>query len=70
MISFFLIIFTPLDDDTLGIRIGTTLQNRPLIFQLKLVYSFVIKVADSESDLDSHSTAIVSKIFAFYNLLH
>ena len=33
------------------------------------MYSYVIEVADSESDLCLFSTALVSKIFAFYHLL-
>ena len=48
--------------------IGTTLQPPPL-FGLKLVYSYVIKVADSESDLGLHGKPLVSEIFAFYHLL-
>ena len=38
-------------------------------FDLKLVYFYVIEVADSESDLGLFSTALVSEIFAFYHLL-
>ena len=33
------------------------------------MYSYVIEVADSESDLVIFSTALVSEIFAFYHLL-
>ena len=33
------------------------------------MYSYVIEVADSESDLGLHGKALVSEIFAFYNLL-
>ena len=41
----------------------------PPLFDLKIVYSYVIEVADSESDLDLHGRALVSEIFAFYHLL-
>ena len=43
--------------------------NPPLLFDLKLAYSYVIEVADSESDLGLFSTALVSEIFAFSHLL-
>ena len=33
------------------------------------MYSYVIEVADSESDLVFFSTALVSEIFVFYHLL-
>ena len=33
------------------------------------MYSYVIEVADSESDLGLFSTALISEIFAFYHLL-
>ena len=46
---------------------GTTLQPPPA-FRTKLMYSYVIEVADSESDLGFFSTALVSEIFAFYHL--
>ena len=39
------------------------------LFDLKLVYSYVIEVADSESDFGLHGKALVSEIFAFYHLL-
>ena len=48
---------------------GTGLENPPLLFDLKILYSYVIEDADSESDLGLHSKALVSKIFAFYHLL-
>ena len=49
--------------------IGTGLQNPPPpLFRLKLDYSYVIEVADSESDLGLHGKALVSKIVAFYHL--
>ena len=44
------------------------LSQNPPLFQLKLVYSYVIEVADSESDLGLYRTALVSEIFAFYHL--
>ena len=49
--------------------IGTTLQTPPPLFDLKIVYSYVIEVPDSESDLGLHGKALVSEIFAFYHLL-
>ena len=48
---------------------GTTLLNTPPLFDLKIVYSYVIEVADSESDLGLHAKALVSEIFSFYHLL-
>ena len=47
------------------------LQKTPLPpphFDLKIVYSYVIEVADSESDLSLNNLSLVSKIFAFYHL--
>ena len=41
----------------------------PPLFDLKIVYSYVIEVADSESDFGLHGKALVSEIFAFYHLL-
>ena len=41
----------------------------PPLFGLKIVYSYVIDVADSESVLGLHGRALVSEIFAFYHLL-
>ena len=32
------------------------------------MYSYVIEVADSESDLGLHGNALISEIFAFYHL--
>ena len=40
----------------------------PPLFDLKIVYSYVIEVADSESDLGLHGRSLISKIFAFYHL--
>ena len=40
-----------------------------MLFDLKIVYSYVIEVADSESDLGLHGEALVSEIFAFYHFL-
>ena len=49
---------------------GTTLQNPPPpLFDLKIVYSYVIEVADSDSDLGLHGKALVSEIFGLYHLL-
>ena len=39
------------------------------LFDLKIGYSYVIEIADSESELDLHGRALVSEIFAFYHLL-
>ena len=44
-------------------------KSSPLLFDLKLVYSYVIEVADSESELGLHAKALVSEIFALYHLL-
>ena len=41
----------------------------PPLFDLKLLYSYVIEVADSEYDLGWHGKALVSEIFASYHLL-
>ena len=50
--------------------VGTGLENPPPpLFDLKIVYSYVIEVADSEYDLGLHGRALVSEIFAFYHLL-
>ena len=49
-------------------NIGTGLLPPPPLFDLKIVYSYVIEVADSESDLGLHGRALVSEIFAFYHL--
>ena len=44
-------------------------KSPPPLFDLKLVYSYVVEVADSESDLGFHGKPLVSEIFAFYHLL-
>ena len=41
----------------------------PQLFELEIVYSYVIEVANSESDLSLQSNAQVSEIFGFYHLL-
>ena len=41
----------------------------PPAFRPKIVYSYVIEVANSKSVLGLFSTALVSEIFAFYHLL-
>ena len=38
-------------------------------FRPKIVYSYVVKIADCESDLGLHGKALVSEILAFYHLL-
>ena len=48
---------------------GIALENPLPLFDLKLVYSYVFEVADSESDLVLHGKALVSEIFAFYHLV-
>ena len=45
------------------------LVGKPPLFDLKIVYSYVLEVADSESDLGLHGRALVSEIFAFYHFL-
>ena len=37
----------------------------PSLFDVKPVYSYVVEVADSESDLDLHGNALVSETLAF-----
>ena len=34
---------------------------KPPLFDLEIVYSYVIEIADSESDLGLHSSALVSE---------
>ena len=46
---------------------GTTLLT-PSLFLLKLVYSYVIEVADSEFDLGLHGKALVSEILVFFRI--
>ena len=50
-------------------RFSALLEKIPPLFDLKLVYSYVVEVADSESDLGLHGKPLVSEIFAFYHLL-
>ena len=40
----------------------------PLLFNLKIVYSYVVEIADSESNHGLHGEALVSKILTYYNL--
>ena len=55
---------------TMCIGIAVLLENPPPLLELKLMYSYVIELADSESDLGFFfSTALVSEILAFYHLL-
>ena len=46
---------------------GAGLQPPPL-FNLKIVYSYVIEVADSESELGLHGKALVLKIMVFLQI--
>ena len=43
-------------------------ENPPPLFDLKLVYSYVIEVADPESDLGLHGRALVSEIMVFLRI--
>ena len=45
------------------VNVGTGLQNLPLLFDLKIVYSYVIEVADFESDLILHGRSLISEMF-------
>ena len=45
------------------------LYKPPSLFELKLIYSYVIEVADSESDLGFFQYCSSSEIFEFYHLL-
>ena len=38
------------------------------LFDQKIVYSYVIQVADSESDFGLHGRSLISEVFAFYYL--
>ena len=42
--------------------LGTGRETPPPLFDLKIVYSYVVEVADSESDLGLHGRALVSEI--------
>ena len=48
--------------------LGISIQTPSPAFDLKIVYSHVIEVADCEFQLCFHCTAMVSEIFAFYHL--
>ena len=50
-------------------NLGIPLQPPPPLFDLKIGYSYVIEVADSEYQLIFHRRPLVSEIFAFYHLL-
>ena len=52
------------NDLSLNKKKSTTLQKNPPLFKLKLMYSYVIEVADSESDLVLYGTNLISEIFA------
>ena len=47
---------------------GTPGEPPPLLFELKLMYSYVIELADSESDRGFFSTALVSEIMVFLRI--
>ena len=50
-------------------NLGTALENpHTPLFDLKLVYSYVIEVADSESDLGLHGKALDSAIMVFLRI--
>ena len=48
--------------------IGAGRETPPPLFDLKIVYSYVIEVADSESDLGLHGRALVSEIMVFFRI--
>ena len=48
--------------------LGTPGENPPPLFGLKIVYSYVIEVAYSESDLGLHGKPLVSEIFVFLRI--
>ena len=47
-------------------KFGTPGENLPPLFDLKLVYSYLIEVADSESDLGFHGKSLVSEKWYFF----
>ena len=49
-------------------NIGTPRETPLPLFDQKLVYSYVIELADSESDLGLFSTALVSEIMVFFRI--
>ena len=56
-------------ENNLNRKIGTTGENPPPpLFDLKIVYSYVIEVADSESDLGLHDKPLVSEILIFLRI--
>ena len=57
-----------LDFDAAMNDFSVHLENPPALFDLKLVYSYVIEVADSESDLDLHGKPLVSEIMVFLRI--
>ena len=50
-------------------KIGHSFTPPPPLFDIKIGYSYVIEVADSEYQLLLHHKPLVSEIFAFYHLL-
>ena len=44
------------------------LETPPPLFDVKLVYSYVIEFADSESDFGLHGKALVSEILLFIRI--
>ena len=54
--------------DSIKTKFGTGLQPPPPLVDIKIVYSYVIEVADSESDLGLHGKALVSEILVFLRI--
>ena len=50
-------------------ELETGQQNPPPLCRLKLVYSYVIEVADSKYQLHLHHKGLVLKIFVFFHLI-
>ena len=53
----------------LGIDISAVVYKTLFLFDIIIVYSYVIEFADFESDLGLHGKVLVLKIFAFYHLV-
>ena len=54
---------------SINVEILALLYNPPPpLFDLKLVYSYVIEIADSESKFDMHGKALVSEILLFIRI--
>ena len=50
------------------VKILELLYKTPSLFELKIEFSYVIEVADSESDLGLHNTTLVSELLAFVRI--